>query len=344
MLEIKSHRGKYTFEFIDFDNISPEEFEGSFLVIDSKVDALYPEVRDSFGEGRVFSVRASEINKTLAYCEKLIKFLLAAGIKKNSSLVAVGGGVVQDITSFVASILYRGVEWKFIPTTLLAQADSCIGSKTSINYGDTKNVLGSFYPPKKVWCDINFLTTVLQDDIRSGIGEILHYYLIDNSEKLHDLIELKFPFSRHDLKPHILESLSIKKEMIERDEFDKQARRVFNYGHTFGHAIEVLSDYEVKHGSAVTMGMHIANYVSKESKCLSVGNYNSLQDSIRFNLPSYKIKDVDKYISILLRDKKNTKDSIVCILPFALGEMKVVHFDDIDALKGILRKYVATHA
>src|SRR5271157_5866279 len=142
-----------------------------------------------------------------------------------------------DITAFVASILYRGLEWSFFPTTLLAQGDSCIGSKTSINLGDKKNLIGNFYPPSSIYIDTAFLESLETDDIKSGIGEMLHFYYYANSSYIDKLIGnyIHAISNRSTLIEYIRESLSIKKSVIEIDEFDKGERNKFNYGHTFGH-------------------------------------------------------------------------------------------------------------
>ena len=230
MLEIKSHRGTYS---VDFTPVEDAEIpKGSVAIVDEKVYQIYKDrFLDKFESFLI--IEAKEDNKELAHCIEVMNKLLSmeSPVKKNTTLVAIGGGITQDITSFIASILYRGIDWCFIPTTLLAQADSCIGSKTSINHAGVKNVVGSFYPPKKVWCDDRFLTTLPKNDIKSGIGEMLHYFMIDNSPAL------RTPFTMKYMKSLTRESLRIKKAMVEIDEFDQKERRVFNYGHTYGHAL-----------------------------------------------------------------------------------------------------------
>lgn len=330
MFSVKSHRGSYNVYLTD--DIPVEEFSDSFMVIDSVVLKLYPHLNTLVDSKRIFILDATEDHKTIEYCSSLIEFLIKAGFKKNNNLVAVGGGITQDITSFTASILFRGVEWRFIPTTLLAQADSCIGSKTSINFFNTKNVLGTFYPPSKIWCNENFLETLCEEDIDSGIGEMLHYFMITNSKHLR-LID------KNNLKPSIEESLSIKKAIIEIDEFDKKERRVFNYGHTFGHAVEVISNYSIRHGVAVTIGMHMANYVSYKLGLISEAVYKYLQSCIEFNLPEFRLANLDEYMNILQKDKKNINKSIVCILPHGIANMQVTPITDLAALKQILISY-----
>lgn len=329
MFSVKSSRKQYTVEFIDIEDLP--YIKNSVAIVDQKVKDLYGDKFISKVDSYLL-IEACEENKTLDFCLRLINQLCELGVKKNTTLVAVGGGITQDITSFIASILYRGISWSFIPTTLLAQADSCIGSKTSINHNNVKNLVGSFYPPDNVWCDYKLLESLDDSDIDSGIGEMLHYFMLSDSPYLHTI-------DKENLKPSISESLKIKKNMIERDEFDEKERRIFNYGHTFGHAIEVISNYTVKHGLAVTLGMHLANYISYSLGLISKDCLVYLQRKIEFNLPDYKVLDIDKYMGILLKDKKNIDKKLVCILPYGVGDYRVITVSDLDSITTIVERY-----
>jgi len=326
-IRVESHRGAYEVEFTSIKDLP--KVENSIAIVDRRVYELYyRSLRDKFDW--IHLLEAVEENKTLSYCVGLIDELRKRGVKKNTTLVAVGGGITQDVTSFTASILYRGISWAFIPTTLLAQADSCIGSKTSINHENTKNLVGSFYPPKKIWCDISLLRSLPLEDIDSGIGEMMHYFLLDGRTETPE---------RHDLLPAIKASLAIKKEVIEQDEFDEGVRRLFNYGHTFGHAIETLSNYKVRHGSAVTLGMHLANYIAFRLGYIGIGRFERLQNLISFNLPDFTVSDVDTYVSYLMKDKKNVGSSLTCILPTGDTSFEVMTISDIDNLTKIIGEY-----
>lgn len=347
-LLVSSSRRDYS---VSFSSSIPELETGltdnSFLLIDSKVDFLYPDLSPKFGD-RVLVIEATEENKSLPFCQKVISFLVDNGMKRNYKLIAIGGGVIQDITGFVASILFRGVEWVFFPTTLLAQADSCIGSKTSINFMDAKNLVGTFYPPSKIFCCTDFLNTLEDREIKSGIGEILHYYLYNNSLKIDDIVKnynLLFE-DRSRLLSHIAESLSIKQIMVEKDEFDTNERRVFNYGHTFGHAIEIISNYGVPHGQAVTLGMDLANYISFKIGLFDWDKYLSLRKVLKKNMPDFKLTEdkLDLYMSALSKDKKNISDSIVCILAHDIGDIRVHRLNDKQKLKEVILKYIQESA
>ncbi|MFA4967959.1 MAG: AroB-related putative sugar phosphate phospholyase (cyclizing), partial [Candidatus Margulisiibacteriota bacterium] len=313
---------KSIFKEYEVDFNSSLDFEGDlqeFFIIDKKIAKLYRStLKNVLKNGHTLIVEANEFNKTIPYCARLVEKLIKLGIRKNNRLIAVGGGVIQDITGFIASILYRGIDWRFYPTTLLAQGDSCIGSKTSINLGKFKNLVGNFYPPSAISINVNFLRTLTASELKSGIGEMLHFYLISGSRIAEDLKgEYEALFSSPGkLKKYILASLGIKKRVIEIDEFDKNERNLFNYGHTFGHAIESVTGYKVKHGQAVTRGMDIANYVSLKHGYLDKGKYDYMHGILSQNLPDFKLKahNMEAYLNALSRDKKNIGGNLGCIL------------------------------
>ena len=266
-ITIKSSIRDYTVNFVDDFSIplAKELGSGSFFIIDSNVYKLYFDNNIFDKSAKNFLIiKASELNKSIDKCKEIVEILVEKKIRHNQRMVAIGGGIIQDITSFTASIYLRGIEWSFFPTTLLAQADSCIGGKTSINLGTLKNIVGNFNPPVKIYLDIDFLATLSKEDIKSGIGEILHFYYYSNSPYIKEIANTydDLIINPKSLLKYIKESLMIKKTVIETDEFDMAERNKFNYGHTFGHAIETSSNYSIKHGQAVTVGMDIANYIS----------------------------------------------------------------------------------
>ena len=247
------------------------------------------------------------------------------------------------MTAFIASIYLRGVDWIFIPTTLLAQADSCIGGKTSINLNDIKNIVGGFNPPVKIFIDFKFLETLLIEDIKSGIGEMLHFYFYSNSPYIKEIIReydnlLENP---KNLVKFIIESLKIKKSVIEIDEFDKGERNKFNYGHTFGHAIETATNYRIKHGQAVTVGMDIANYISCNNGLMDEANYNKTKQILEINFPKYNWVNFNNnlFIESLGKDKKNQGQKLGCILSEGPGKLSK-HFLTIDEkFKLLIKNY-----
>lgn len=334
---IKSKFGEYFVDFIaDFAvTLKAEIDEGGFLIIDANVFNIYgSKIQDILPCDRLLVVEANESNKTLEKCKEIIETLVARNVRRNQKLLAIGGGVIQDVTAFVASILYRGIDWVFFPTTLLAQGDSCIGSKTSINLGDKKNLIGNFYPPSRIYIDTDFLESLVVDDIKSGIGEILHFYFYANSPLIDNLIGdyNKVLINRELLIEYIRESLTIKKSVIEIDEFDKGERNKFNYGHTFGHAMETINAYGIKHGQAVTVGMDIANYLSVRLGLMTQDVFNDIHTKLVVNFPEYDFNQCDMrlYLNALTKDKKNIGNSLGCILSEGIGRLvcKQVPFDE----------------
>lgn len=320
-LHIKSLFRDYQVHFVD-DVRKPLQSladQHAFFVVDAFIWGIYKkEIEDILPEKLVFVIEATEEHKSLEQCGKIIETLVDRKVRRNQKLVAVGGGIIQDVTAFSASIIYRGIEWAFFPTTLLAQADSCVGSKTSINLGNKKNLIGNFYPPTDVFIGRAFLDTLSVDDIKSGIGEIVHFYLYADSPLFEGLIDHYDSIieNRSLLMKHIQESLLIKKSVIEIDEFDRNERNKFNYGHTFGHAIESMTGYSIKHGQAVTVGMDLANYISMESGLMNTEVFGELHRKLSINFPVYDWNgvDYDQYVDFLSKDKKNVGNDMVCIL------------------------------
>ena len=345
-IQVKAHSGTYCVSFIDNikDIIGDEIGKDAFIICDSKVWDIYgAEWKHLIDDKQLITIKAKEETKTLAGVEKLINELVKRRLRRNSKIVVIGGGITQDISSFVASIVYRGVDWEYIPTTLLSQADSCIGSKTSINIGEVKNLVGGFYPAKHIYIDVKFLESLNADDIRSGIGEILHYFFYSNSslvntlkDEYHSLFD-----DRKMLARYVKESLKIKSSVIELDEFDRNERNKFNYGHTFGHGIESISGFSIPHGSAVTIGMDIANFISLKRGILNEDQFVEMKKILLLNMPPYRLReaDVDRYVAALSRDKKNIGQKLRCVLTRGLGELVMESIEIDSNLSNIIVEY-----
>ena len=288
-------------------------------------------------------VNAQETQKSYEQLIPIIQELINCGFRKNHKLIGIGGGIIQDITAFISSIMYRGVNWMFFPTTLLAQGDSCIGSKTSINFGEFKNQVGGFYPPNKIYINLDFLSSLTQEDLQSGLGEMSHYFVVAGEK---DFKDYKRDYesvlnNKNTLAKMISNSLKIKKNYVEIDEFDQNKRQVFNYGHTFGHAIESLTNYNVPHGIAVSFGMDMANFISVKKKYLSINIRYEIRELLEKIWSNYDIKgmDVEKFAQALSKDKKNVGNELRLILCKGYGKV----FKDAQKLdkefKGWLTEY-----
>jgi 3-dehydroquinate synthase len=223
---------------------------------------------------------------------------------------------------------------------LLSQGDSCIGGKSSINFGEFKNQLGGFYPPHNIIINTEFLKTLPELQMYSGIGEMAHYFFIDGRKSFDFFRDHLLHMGQLDVKSLIERSLEIKKRMIEIDEFDVGPRRVFNYGHSFGHAIESITNYDIPHGIAVSHGMDISNYVSLTLGYITKKEYSEMYNGLEL---IHKVKPlpkiaVDDMLSALRRDKKNIGSNLGLVLTRGLGDMFLEQVSP-DLIKLIIKKY-----
>lgn len=307
------------------DEMNKIMLKGDYIFVDEKL-YQFDNVKSWLSKHEnVVIIHADETTKSYEGVMPIIEKLIASGFKRNNRLVAVGGGITQDVTAFIASILYRGVDWIFFPTTLLAQADSCIGSKTSINFKKYKNQLGNFYPPKAIFICTDFLTTLGEQDIRSGVGEMAHYFFVSGANDA-EFFNNEFRttlYTKSNIQKVIRASLAIKKRYIETDEFDRKERIVFNYGHTFGHAIESITDYEIPHGVAVSFGMDMANYISLMKGYISQTEFDFAHAVFSEIWKGYSIKDLNigTLIKAMEKDKKNENGKLGLILTKGWGYM-----------------------
>jgi 3-dehydroquinate synthase len=309
--------------------------EGDFIIIDNKVKDLYPDTfKDSLHKYAHIGIDATEKQKSYQEVTPIIQHLIDNGFRKNHRLIAVGGGITQDVTAFISSIMYRGVSWLFFPTTLLAQGDSCIGSKTSINFGEYKNQIGGFYPPNKIFIYPSFIDTLEEADIRSGIGEMLHYFIVAGENDFNffrDNYQQAFT-DKAVLADIISRSLEIKRSYIEIDEFDKNERQVFNYGHSFGHAIESLTNYRVPHGIAVSFGMDMANFISVKMGFIPQKTRDEIRIVTEDIWKGFTIEDIEleTFRKALSKDKKNVGTKLGLILNKGYGNIfkNIMEADD----------------
>jgi 3-dehydroquinate synthase len=309
-------------------------FESAYYLIDRKVAELYKaQFADVIPESRSYFIDASEHAKSYEQLEPVFCWLLEAKFRRSSTLVVIGGGVLQDIGCFVASVLARGVRWTLIPTTLLAQCDSCIGSKSSININRFKNQLGTFYPPHEIRLSFDFLKTLTPDEIYSGLGEAIKLHLIDGQESAERLrrVLASTKLDRLPVSEIVWASLKIKKKFIEEDEFDGNIRNVLNYGHTFAHALESATNYAIPHGIAVIIGMVFATYFAERLNFANSGYFDFVLQWTKPYFAKYitaiKTVALDAVVEAMRQDKKNVGDQVTFILSSRPGMMEKVAMD-----------------
>ncbi len=331
-MTIQSHKGPYSVSFDEealakLDATAPEN---AHFIIDARVAELYAtDLKNVLASPSVLRIVATEENKSLDHTPAYVDHLVDRGARRDHVLVALGGGIIQDITCFLATLLLRGIEWRFYPTTLLAQADSCIGSKSSINSGKAKNILGSFTPPRQVTICNRFLETLDERDVRSGIGEMLKVHAIAGPDDF-DHIAADYDQIFADktvMTNYIRRSLEVKQRYIEEDEFDQGVRNVFNYGHSFGHAIEAATNFAIPHGIAVTIGMDMANFISAKLAVGTERDYRRMHFVLKANYRGFEEHPVplDAFLAALSKDKKNVgAGNVTLILP---GKDGVIYKD-----------------
>lgn len=313
-----------------------EQGEPPHFLIDSKVYELFADTLAAHvPANRLCVLEATEDSKAYGALEPVFLELLEKHLKRTGSLVVIGGGVVQDAGCFIASVLARGIRWSLLPTTLLAQADSCIGSKSSINIGRYKNQIGTFYPPHRVLLVPDFLCTLPFDEIRSGLGEVIKLQLLAGEagfrELLGDLAGLAtaLPQDRTTILARwVGRSMDVKQPIIEADEFDRGPRLLLNYGHTFGHAYESTTHYAIPHGIAVILGMLTATDISVRLGMTAPEHKAELMRSLLPWHEPYAAElrpvGMDALLLALSRDKKNSATGLTCILTRGFGQMERV--------------------
>jgi len=308
-------------------------FNKCLLVIDKKVPQnLISKVKKSFKNKKIFIylINANEKNKNLKSTNKILEILLNANFSRKDCLITIGGGITGDVGGFAASLFKRGIQFINIPTTLLSQVDSSVGGKTGVNTKYGKNLIGSFYQPKLVLSDSIFLKTLPRREVICGYGEILKHSLIANKifykfleKNILNILDLKSPF----IEKAIFESCKIKKLVVEKDENEKELRKILNFGHTFAHAYEATLNYtkRLNHGEAVLLGITSALKFSFKNKLLKKNEYFSIMEHFqKSNLP-YNLKNyfsnqhLNKILNFMIKDKKNNSEKINLILLKKIG-------------------------
>ncbi len=331
---IKSSTKNYNVNlFTDFEPISPLNIDKkTFVVIDSNLYHLYgQQLFSMISKEQCYIIEAIEEKKTIETALEICEIMTNIPAKRNAKLISFGGGIVQDVTGFVANILYRGIHWTFYPTTLLAACDSCIGGKTSLNYKKFKNLLGTFYPPDEINICTLFFKTLTERDFHSGLGEVVKFNVMFGEEGITNIEEnINFLLMRDDAKllEFVNSSLLFKKHFIEEDEFDKGVRIHLNFAHTFGHAFETMSNYEIPHGTAVAMGTIVANRISLERGWLMedkvVRVENVLWKIIHVDSSHFDV-NMDKIINAIHKDKKQIGNQLTAVLMKDDMKLQVVH-------------------
>jgi 3-dehydroquinate synthase len=284
--------------------------------------------------------------KNLTELEKLLNELVGQKLDRSSLLIALGGGIVGDVTGFAAASFMRGIPFIQIPTTILAQLDSSVGGKTGVNLAAGKNLVGAFYQPKMVFINYNSLATLPIRECRAGYAEVIKTGVIYDA-KLFETLETETksifnalaegnPEKAAALPEIIQRCCEIKAEVVAQDEHEKGLRAILNYGHTFAHAVEMLTNYEqFVHGEAVAIGMHAAAvFANKLGMCdLELINRQKMLIETAGLPTKFPQLDTEEVMEAFYHDKKTTVSGLKFVLPTKIGEVEVVKNPDLSALK-----------
>jgi len=264
-----------------------------------------------------FTFSAGELSKDSDTYLSLINFLANENFTRSDIVIALGGGIPGDIAGFAAATYMRGTKLVQIPTTLLAAVDSSVGGKTAVNFGMSKNLLGAFYQPDLVLCDVSLLSTLPEDIYREGCAEVIKYGIIADKELFESLEK---PINEQ-YESIILQCIKIKSEIIAKDEYELGIRKVLNFGHTIGHAIEARSGFEMSHGNAVAMGMRIETRAAVYLDICKRECFESVRHMIeKYNLPTSVPYTGNELAAICMSDKKREDDSIFMYYPEEIGK------------------------
>lgn len=284
----------------------------------------------------IIPVSASEQSKSLDEISPLIEQMREKGANRSSRIVAVGGGVIQDIATLVASLYMRGIPWEYLPTTLLGMVDSCIGGKSSINVKNYKNIVGNIYPPEQINIDVDFLKTLGPEQIIDGLCEAIKICYAKSAEDLERYLRAvpDLATGLQNIESVIVQCLKAKQWFIEIDEFDQKERLLLNFGHTFGHALEPATEFRITHGVAIGIGMVVAEeYARRQSLLSSKGEAHSarLTDHIEMLLKvlpqlagEFASLDFDLVMANFANDKKHHSDQYRLIIPKGDGALQII--------------------
>ena len=300
-----------------------------FIIVDNKIKKILKQFK-SDKNIKIIEIDGSEKIKSISVYSKIISTLLKNKVDRSSCLLAIGGGTIGDLAGFIASTILRGIQFNLIPTTLLSQVDSSIGGKNGINTKYGKNLVGTFLQPDTVIIDPTILKTLPKRELKSGYAEIIKHALINDlkfynwlDKYYNKIFDLNFKY----LEYAIIRSIKIKIKFVEKDEkenlINSKSRAMLNFGHTFGHALEAMNNYDNKltHGEAISIGMICAVKISYKLGNISINEYQKIKNHFKkIQLPYYdKRINSSKIFELIKVDKKNTDENINLILLESIG-------------------------
>jgi 3-dehydroquinate synthase len=283
---------------------------------------------------KTITVPAGEEHKNLETVNFLWKSFLENGLDRKSTVIALGGGVIGDMTGFAASTYMRGIDWIAVPTTLLSMVDASLGGKTGFDLPEGKNLIGAFHPPKLVLADVQFLKTLPERELISGIAEVVKHGIISDPE-LFELCNNGLDWVKENLEEIVKRAMAVKIKVIEDDPYEKGFRATLNLGHTVGHAVELVSKFNLRHGEAIAIGMVVEAKYSARVGLASQSVVEAIESTLKkLNLPTQIPDEMPKaeIIKAMRVDKKKNAKAIRFALPLEIGKVELVEVSDLESV------------
>ena len=330
--------GKDIFNIIPNKIKELKKVKNVVIITDDNVDKFYSDIligilQDAGFNTLKFVFPHGENHKTMGTICEILEFMAENNVTRSDLIVALGGGIVGDVSGYAAASYLRGIDFIQVPTTFLAAIDSSVGGKTGVNLKSGKNLAGAFYQPRLVVCDIKTFDTLPKENFKEGVCEAIKYGVICDK----GLFDLLSKNENIDIESVIQRCVSIKAEIVSEDEFDTGKRQLLNLGHTIGHAIEKATDFKVSHGIAVGVGMAI---ISKISDCLNwskEATYPQIVKCLENNdIPIDTEVKTDELLSAMAKDKKRNGDTINLVIPEKIGNC-VLKSVAVSELKDVLK-------
>ncbi|MDQ3141180.1 MAG: 3-dehydroquinate synthase [Bacteroidota bacterium] len=292
--------------------LNQKEYSSIFLIMDENTQREclpYFNQMSNHNISNTLIIPSGEQHKNLETCQLIWNYLIDEGIDRKSLIIGLGGGVLCDIVGFCASTVLRGVDAIYVPTSLMAQADAAVGGKTGINLEFFKNQIGSFYSPEAVLVDIHFLSTLPERHIKNGFVEIIKHAMIQEPNYLDDVLDLEWPVSKENLEVYIKKSIRTKSDIVEKDFYEQHQRKMLNFGHTIGHALEsyfLSQNKDALHGECIAMGMIAESYISSELYNWKPHTLKRLTEKLKELMTPFRFSEaeVPQILELMWKDKK----------------------------------------
>ncbi|MBK7450378.1 MAG: 3-dehydroquinate synthase [Anaerolineales bacterium] len=308
--------------------------QNPIIVTDENVAKHHLEKIQTLFNAKSVIVPAGEEHKNLETVSRLWKAFLENGLDRKSTVIALGGGVIGDMTGFAASTYMRGIDWIGIPTTLLSMVDASVGGKTGFDLPEGKNLIGSFYPPKLVIADPSLLLTLTDRELRSGMAEVVKHGIISDPD-LFAMCQQGMDWVKADLEEVVKRAMAVKIKVIEEDPYEKGIRAALNLGHTVGHAVELVSKFELRHGEAIAIGTAAEARYAARVGLASQGTVEAIESTFsKLGLPIQIPSEMprEKIIQAMRVDKKKNAKAIRFALPVEIGKVELVNVDDLESV------------